>query len=135
MKEKAFKRDFGSLEQIFAFIKQALSGEGLDEGIHFSIDLAVEELFTNMVKYNTGSGSEITISIAKENGALVLELIDDDVEPFDPAGAVEASVEDALEDRRIGGLGLRLVRSVVDKITYEYKDRQMRISVFKRLEQ
>jgi anti-sigma regulatory factor (Ser/Thr protein kinase) len=132
--EKGFRRDFGSLDQIFGFITDALSKEGANEGIAFSIKLAVEELFTNMVKYNTGASNEISISINNNDDTLVVALVDFDVDPFDPKSANEASIDEAIEDRRIGGLGLRLVRSVVDKITYEYKDRQMSVTLFKRLE-
>ncbi|MDH3215893.1 MAG: ATP-binding protein [Candidatus Krumholzibacteria bacterium] len=132
--QESFTREFDSLDEIFAFINRFLATEGLDEKVTFPIDLAVEELFTNMVKYNTGGGNEISISIGKRDDAVVLELIDFDVDPFDPSKAPQANVDDAIEDRRIGGLGLRLVRSVVDKITYEYKNRQMKVSVFKKLE-
>jgi len=133
--EKAFQRDFNSLDDIFGFITGALSGEGADEGTVFSIKLATEELFTNMVKYNAGTGGEITIRINVDNGTLSVELIDYDVDPFDPATANESGVDEAIEDRRIGGLGLRLVRSVVDKISYEYKNRQMTVKLIKQLEQ
>ena len=132
--ERAFKRDFGSLDQIFGFITEILSNEGANEGFAFSVKLAVEEMFTNMVKYNTGTGSEITIRADNRDDTLVVELVDDNVEPFDPASAVEASIDDAIEERQIGGLGLRLVRSVVDKITYEYKDRRMTVRLYKQLE-
>jgi anti-sigma regulatory factor (Ser/Thr protein kinase) len=133
--EKAFRRDYGSLDQIFAFINEALASEEANETVVFSINLATEELFTNMVKYNAGSGGQIKIRIRISDGALVVRLIDDDVDPFDPNAADMASVDDAVEDRRIGGLGLRLVRSVVDRISYEYKDRRMTVELVKQLEQ
>ena len=133
--EKAFRRDFASLDPIFGFITEALSSRAVDEGFAFAIKLATEELFTNMVKYNSGGGaSEITIRINNRDDMLVVELIDTDVDPFDPNTANEASIEEAVEDRRIGGLGLRLVRSVVDKISYEYKNRKMTVRLFKQLE-
>ena len=132
--EKAFPRDYSSLDQIFGFITEAMSDEKADEGTLFSIKLATEELFTNMVKYNVGTGEKITIRINIENGTLSVELIDVDVEPFDPNSADEAGVDEAVENRRIGGLGLRLVRSVVDKLSYEYTDRQMTVKLIKQLE-
>ena len=133
--DKAFKRDYGSLDNIFGFLTDALAKEGANETAAFSVKLATEELFTNMVKYNTGSRADITIRIAKADGSLTVDLIDNDVDPFDPANADEAGVVDSIEDRRIGGLGLRLVRSVVDKISYEYKDRRMTVRLVKQLEQ
>lgn len=100
-----------------------------------SIKLATEELFTNMVKYNTGTGNEITIRIEIDKRAVTIELVDVDVDPFDPGAADEAGVNEAVEDRQIGGLGLRLVRSVVDKLSYEYNNRKMTVTLIKQLEQ
>jgi anti-sigma regulatory factor (Ser/Thr protein kinase) len=132
--EKTFKRDFSSLDPIFRFVTKITSSERANERTDFCVKLAVEELFTNMVKYNSKSATDITIRAASQGGSLVVELIDSDVDPFDPATADEAGVDEALADRRIGGLGLRLVRSVVDRITYEYKNRTMTVTVTKQLE-
>jgi serine/threonine-protein kinase RsbW len=132
--ERTFKRSFSSLDSIFGFVTKVVSNEGANERTDFCVKLAVEELFTNMVKYNSKSASDITIRAASQGGTLVVELIDSDVDPFDPANADEAGIDEPLEQRRIGGLGLRLVRSVVDRISYEYKDRKMTVTVVKQLE-
>jgi anti-sigma regulatory factor (Ser/Thr protein kinase) len=131
--ERTFRRDYGSLDQIFGFINEALASQNADEAVVFSIKLATEELFTNMVKYNTGSGNQIKIRTSVRSGELVVELIDDDVDPFDPNDADVARIDEAVEDRRIGGLGLRLVRSVVDRLSYEYKGRRMTVTLVKQL--
>ena len=133
--EKAFKRDYSSLDDIFGFITEALVKAGANESVAFSMKLATEELFTNMVKYNSGPGNAITIRVDNIDGRLTVELVDEDVDPFDPSAADEASTDEAIEERRIGGLGLRLVRSVVDKISYEYKNRTMTVRLVKQLEQ
>jgi serine/threonine-protein kinase RsbW len=133
--EKAFPRDYSSLDHIFGFITEVASDRTVDEKTMFSIKLATEELFTNMVKYNTGTGNEITIRIKIDKKAVTVELVDVDVDPFDPNTAVEAGVDGAVEDRQIGGLGLRLVRSVVDKLSYEYSNRKMTVTLSKQLEQ
>lgn len=131
--EKSFQRGYASLDSIFEFVTGFLDQAAAGDAVTFSIKLAVEELFTNMVKYNPGSG-EITIRMAREDDAVIVELLDDDVDPFDPANAAEASTDEPIEERRIGGLGLRLVRSAVDKISYEYDNRRMTIRLRKTLE-
>jgi anti-sigma regulatory factor (Ser/Thr protein kinase) len=132
--ERAFDRDYSALAHVFDFVGGALAGDDAAEAAVFSIKLAVEELFTNMVKYNKGSESQITIRIQRRGGALVVALIDEDVDPFDPDEAETAVADGAIEDRPIGGLGLRLVRSVVDRLSYEYKDRKMTVELVKQLE-
>ena len=50
--EKAFRRDYSSLDQIFGFINEALESENANETVEFALKLATEELFTNMVKWS-----------------------------------------------------------------------------------
>jgi serine/threonine-protein kinase RsbW len=99
----------------------------------FCIPFVVEEIFTNMVKYNRGSPNRIRIGIGRTGDAVAVRLTDFDVDPFDPADAPEVDVDLPLEARRRGGLGLHLVKSLADKLTYEYENRVMKISVLKRI--
>ena len=131
--EQTFTRNIDALDQIFAFTGRFVKDERLNENVAYSIDLAVEELFTNMVKYNTGTSRDIAIVIDREKDEVVLQLMDFDVEPFDPTSPVDIDIDQPLEARTPGGLGLHLVKSVVDKITYEYKDRTMKVTVSKNL--
>ena len=105
----------------------------IDESLAFSINLAVEELFTNMVRHNTGAGREISIRMETEDGRLVVTLVDEDVDPFDPSRIPDVDTNQPIEERKPGGLGLHLVKSIVDKITYEYKDRRMQVTIMKEL--
>jgi anti-sigma regulatory factor (Ser/Thr protein kinase) len=131
--EETFPRSLDSLDRIFDFVTGALNERNADDATLFSIKLATEELFTNMVKYNSGAGNEISIGIDVAGGTITVNLIDNDVDPFDPETADEAGIGGDVEDRRIGGLGLRLVRSVVDKITYEYEGRRMTVRLTRQL--
>lgn len=131
--EQTFTRNIGALDQIFAFTGRFVENERLSEKVAYSIDLAVEELFTNMVKYNTGTSRDIAIAIGREKDEVVLQLVDFDVDPFDPTSPGDIDTDQSLEARTPGGLGLHLVKSVVDKITYEYKDRTMKVTVSKSL--
>ena len=57
--EKKFKRDLNSLDGIFKFINEFSAKTGVDESVVFTINLVVEELFTNMVKYTYENSNEI----------------------------------------------------------------------------
>lgn len=132
--EQTFKRDFGALDEIFALVARFVGDNQIDEAVTFSINLAVEEIFTNMVKYNTGTQEDISIRIDRGRGSVTLELVDRDVDPFDPESAEGQPTDRPIEERKPGGLGLHLVKSVVDKVAYEYADRQMKVTVVKNLE-
>jgi anti-sigma regulatory factor (Ser/Thr protein kinase) len=96
----------------------------------------VEEIFTNMVRHNEGGGDRITVSIERLDNRLHLELVDFDVEPFDPETAATPPVDAGIEERRPGGLGIYLVTKMVDDLSYEYETeaRRMLVKVTKTLE-
>jgi anti-sigma regulatory factor (Ser/Thr protein kinase) len=103
----------------------------VDERLLPTVDLAVEELFTNMVKYGVGSAAPVRVELDAVAGGVELRLIDDDVEPFDITQAPEVDVEAPIEARRPGGLGLHLIRRMADSVEYEYvkERRQSRITL------
>jgi len=131
-----FQREIKSLDEIFAFLDSFSGDHEVDEKTAFCINLVVEELFTNMVRHNEGGGDQITISIERQDDHLHLELVDTDVEPFDPKTAEVPPVDAGIENRRPGGLGIYLVKKMVDELNYDYETdgRRMRITVTKALE-
>lgn len=130
----SFERDFGALGEVFAFTERFAEANRVDEPLRYSINLVVEELFTNMVKYNTGGGHAIGIRMDVRDGTLRIELVDDDVDPWDPNEAPAVKLDQPIEERKPGGLGLYLVRSIVDELKYEYTNRQMTVTAIKHLE-
>jgi len=131
--EKHFRRATNSLEGIFAFLQEFASAEGLDESVTYVMNLVVEELFTNMVKHSPGGAAEIPISLTREGRKLVMRLVDRDVDEFDITRAKKASTDLPLEQRKPGGLGLHLIKHMVDEIDYQYKDNSSVITIIKEL--
>ena len=132
--QRNFKRQISSLSQIFIFVSEILKSYKVGESISFSINLAIEELFTNMVKYNGGSNNDITIEINKEGKKLMVNLIDYYSNEFDVSKTQEVDVTQRLEERKVGGLGLHLVKKIVDNLEYEYTHGESRITFTKNLE-
>jgi anti-sigma regulatory factor (Ser/Thr protein kinase) len=133
---RGFRRDIESLGEVFQFLEDFIDEKAVDEGAAFCINLVVEELFTNMVKYNVGGRDHIAISAERVNDHVLLELIDWDVEPFDPGTVKKVAVSAGISERNPGGLGLHLVQKMVDDLDYTYdpETRRMRVSVTKVLE-
>jgi sigma-B regulation protein RsbU (phosphoserine phosphatase) len=127
---RAFARSYESIQRIFAFTAEVFSREEVDPGLLRTVDLALEELFTNMVKYNTTTDAAVQIEIAKVDGGVEVTLTDYDVEPFDVTRTPEVDITLPIEKRRPGGLGLHLIRKLLDSVEYEYstKTRQSRIT-------
>jgi serine/threonine-protein kinase RsbW len=132
--ERSFERNFRALGDVFEFTRRFAHDHDFEESLMYPVNLIVEELFTNMVKYNTGGGQPIRVLLDAEDRRVRIELIDEDVDPWDPAQVPEVQLDRLVEQRKPGGLGLYLVRAIADKIEYDYKDRRMRVTVIKRLE-
>jgi serine/threonine-protein kinase RsbW len=131
--EKRFSRRIAAVEGIFAFVSGFAARNKVSESVAFKLNLAVEELFVNMVKYNPGNHNDILISLSKDQDRLIVTLTDFDVEPFDVTKADEYDSSEPLDRRPVGQLGIHLVKSMIDELRYDYKDRQSRITLVKDL--
>lgn len=126
--QQKFKRNFDELKNIVTMTEVLFLEKGLQPGLRNVVDLATEELFVNMVTYNTESDADILIQMSSHQGRVEVSLTDYDVERFDPTGAGPIDVNAPLEERTPGGLGLYLVLKMVDSIHYEYRNRQSTIT-------
>ena len=122
----AFQRSFASLSEIFALTADTFAREGIDARLLPTVDLALEELFTNMVKYSRASDAAVHVSIAPIAEGVEVTLTDYDVEPFDVTNTPDIDITLPIEQRRPGGVGLHLIRRMVDSIEYDYSTEQRR---------
>ena len=132
--ERTFKKDHRSLEEVFAFIGECMSMYAVDADAGAAVSVAVEEFFTNMVKYSPEGKHDIALRISREGNTLRVSLVDTDVERFDVTKVPEAETGAPLEERRTGGLGIHIARHMIDSIGYEYADRCSTITLLKNLE-
>ncbi len=127
MKRK-FSRSFDELARIVACTEEFFSDHGIDSSLRHVVDLCVEELFVNMVTYDTETDADILIEMAPHERGVEVSMTDYDVERFDPRSRGDVDIDAPLEQRTPGGLGLYLVLKMVDSIHYEYRDRNSRIT-------
>ena len=126
--DKKFKRSFDELKEIVALTDQFFASEDIDPSLRYVVDLAVEELFVNMVTYNVESNEDILIQMSPHEHGVEVSLTDFNVERFDPREVGPIDVESPAEVRVPGGLGLYLVLKMVDSIHYEYRNRKSKIT-------
>jgi sigma-B regulation protein RsbU (phosphoserine phosphatase) len=120
----AMRRDFDrrieALTAIFEFTGAFAREHAIVADVAGTLDFVIEELFTNMVKYSTMSRARVTVALRSIQGGAEVELVDYDVDRFDVTAAPDARVEAPLSERQPGGLGLHLIRRLVDHIEYRY---------------
>jgi len=98
-----------------------------------TLDLALEELFTNMVKYSPGGAPQVDVDIATVAGGVEVVLTDYDVDFFDVTRVPDADVNLPIEQRRPGGLGLHLIRRMLDSLDYRYSEAERRSQTWFRM--
>jgi serine/threonine-protein kinase RsbW len=132
--ERTFKRALAALDEVFGFLDEALSGCAADAGSAYAVNFAVEEFFTNMVKYEPEGDHLVTISVRREANRLIVRMVDTGVQPFDVTNAPAPDLSDSLDDRPVGGLGIHISRELLDSVTYDYGEGQSTITFVKTLE-
>jgi anti-sigma regulatory factor (Ser/Thr protein kinase) len=128
---KKFLRSYESLEAIYEFTEKILASRDLSQSIKFPVHFAMEELFTNMVKYNPNNSNDILLDVSTDDESITVSLTDYDVDAFDVTATREVNISAPLEHRKPGGLGLHLIQKMVDTLKYEYSDRQSTVTFTK----
>ncbi len=123
-----------SLENLYRLVDSFCKRHILDDRTSFALNLVAEELFTNILKYTPESNRDILVNLVLKKEQIILELTAFDVEKFDITQQPEVNINLSLEDRKTGGLGLHLVRQMVDEIHYEYQNRESKITLIKKRE-
>jgi serine/threonine-protein kinase RsbW len=108
--------------------------ENLSGDVVFAAKLVLEELLTNTISYGYGDKSAQLIEIRLEvrGDQLIIRTVDDGL-AFNPRTAKEPNIESSLKDRAIGGLGIHLVKSLMDRVEYRHKDGKNHVTLRKRL--
>lgn len=122
-----FARNYDSLAAMYEFAEEALAANDIGEAVRFPVHLAMEELFTNMVKYNPEAESDIGVEIGVDEGTVTVAFTEIDVDEFDVSEPRTVDTGAALDERTPGGLGLYLLQTIVDDLSYDYRDRRSRV--------
>ncbi len=107
-------RRIDALPAVVAFVDRALVRSSLNDERRHAVQIVLEELMTNMIEYAPQGAPVIAVEIVCSQGAVDVTLTDRDVACFDPTRAPEADIDRPIGERRPGGLGLRVVRRLVD---------------------
>ncbi len=122
------------LARLATAIQELAEGEDWPADVAFQINLCLDELTTNVVKYaHADDGSrKIHITLASDPDLITIEMMDNGP-PFDPLhDAPQPDLEASLEARRIGGLGIHFVRTLMDEVRYRREQDRNHLTMIKR---
>ena len=117
------KNDIAEVDKLSEFQKAVYEKMGMEKSLSRQMQLAVEEAVVNVIDYAYTKGTEgiIEVNIMSDGHRMKVKITDSGV-PFDPTAKEKADTSLSAEDRQIGGLGILLVRELMDAINYEHAD-------------
>lgn len=133
MKELTIAATVENIEVVTDFVNQQLELLECPMKAQMQIDIAIDELFSNIAhySYNPEVGqATVRVEVVENPLAVTITFIDNGI-PYDPLAKEDPDLTLSAEERKIGGLGIYMVKKSMDEITYEYKDGQNILSIKK----
>ncbi len=133
-KTLVLSNDIRQIPELAAFVEALAEELSLNPAEAMSLNLALEEAVTNvmMYAYPAGVTGQVELEVDALPGRLVFELSDSGV-PFDPTAAPDADISLGVEERPIGGLGIFLVRQIMDSVEYARRGGKNILTLTKKL--
>lgn len=127
------RNDLAELTRLAEILETFGEQVGLPTQIILTLNLVLEELFTNIVSYGYSdtAAHEIEIHLKAMDRVIRAELRDDG-RPFNPLDIPPPPLTAELADRPVGGLGVYLTRQFMDEVRYRYEDGRNHLSLTKR---
>ena len=131
-----FKNQLSEIERLGQIVAEFAAWHHLPAQVVFEVNLALEEILTNVISYAYADSKEhqILVTLALTEGELTAE-VEDDGRPFDPTEASEPDTGTPLEERRVGGLGIHLARKLMDDLAYQRQPDKNLLVMTKKIEE
>ena len=123
--QKSFTGHFEILEEIGAFMQEAVSDSNLSESDRYALQLVVDEAATNIIEYAYRGQEQGTIDLTvNQSPEKVVIILHDDGQPFDPDDVIKYQSDVPLEDMKERGAGLHLIKTIMDDVTFKFDERK-----------
>lgn len=126
--------DVQTVTELGLFVDEVCESVGFDMSTTLKINLAIEEAVVNVMNYAYPTGTKCSVDIDAQvnNGGLDI-VISDSGTPFDPTQKGEVDTTLSAEERSVGGLGIHLIRQIMDTINYKRVNNKNVLTLHKKL--
>ncbi len=127
--------DLAELVRLTDLLEEFGQRESIPFPVVASMNVCLDEIITNVIKHGyeaNGITGPIELELGVENGFAVAVSSDRAI-PYDPLSRVAPDTSLSIEERPIGGLGIHLVKEMMDEVAYEYRDGWNRLTIRKRI--
>ena len=134
-KSISLPNDVAKVPELAEFVDGVCEEAGLDMPTTMQLNLAVEEAVVNVMDYAYPAGTEgdVLVDAKVDNGQLHI-IITDKGTPFDPTTKADVDTTLSAEERNIGGLGIHLIRTIMDDVIYERVDDRNILTLIKKIQ-
>ena len=124
MKELTLPASRANIPAIIEFVNRELERMGCALKTKAQIDIAIDELYSNIAKYGfDDDGGEVTVTLETASEPRVVSIsFMDGGRPFNPLQREDPDITLSARDRKIGGLGIYMVKKSMDDVRYEYRE-------------
>ncbi|MDX1591400.1 MAG: ATP-binding protein [Balneolaceae bacterium] len=129
----SFEKDSSQLQQIFRFLNESWESYSLETKIKSELELAVEELFMNAVRHNTDDNSDVHLCVDVQSNSVEISVSSKEEKPFDITKTKKLDLDDYIAKQKSGGLGIHLIKEMMDDIRFDYSNGISTITIVKNL--
>ena len=119
-KELCIKNHLSELEKVAQFVEEIGEELGLSMELQMNLNLVMEEMVTNVIFYAYPEGEVADIELlAKSDGKELTFVLSDQGKEFDPTAKEDTDLDVNPADRDLGGMGIFIVKNIMNKVTYQ----------------
>jgi len=121
MKTLVVPAELDKLDSVIEFIEAEMESADCPMKVMMQVQLSVEEIYVNIAHYSGSEKAEIGVEADGEKRELTV-ILKDSGTPFDPLAKEDADTSLSADERKIGGLGILLVKKNMNKVSYVYEN-------------
>ena len=135
MKQMTLPARRRNIPLIIDFVNRELESLGCSRKTEAQIDIAIDELYSNIANYGyEEDDGQVTVTLDTDTVPRTVTIsFTDEGKPFNPLERADPDVTLSAKDRKIGGLGIYMVKKSMDDVSYEYKDGKNILTIRKTL--